>query len=218
MSRQYSASPAEAFYTGGGVHHFANFHSADNGKVMDLWEATRNSVNLPFIRLMRDLVRHFMYRDPKGAAQILADPEDPRRDDYLKLFADKEGKAYLARFNKKYKGLKPEQAAESLLNHLTANPKRLAAVYRYLEPKADIAAFTDFLKARLNNPASLDASDYEYLYETYGPEKFDLADRGYISQIHPLELWLVAYRRAHPGAAWSEIVKASAQERIDVYG
>ena len=217
LSRTYSASPAESFYTGGGVHHFHNFHSADDHKVMDLWEATRNSVNLPFIRLMRDLVRHFMYRDPDGAAQILADPDDPRREDYLKQFANKEGKSYLARFIKKYKGSKPEEATEALLNHLTANPKRLAAVFRYLEPNAGVAAFTDLLKARLNNPASLDESDYQYLYETYGPDKFNLADRGYITQIHPLELWLVAYLRAHPGAGWSEIVKASGEERVEVY-
>jgi membrane peptidoglycan carboxypeptidase len=217
MSRTYSASPAEAFYTGGGVHHFHNFHAPDNNKVMALWEATRNSVNLPFIRLMRDLVRHFMYRDPSGAARILADPDDPRREEYLKHFADKEGKTYLARFNKKYKGLNPEQTFEALLNHLTANPKRLAAVFRYLEPKADVAAMTEFLKARLNNPASLDESDYQYLYSTYGPDQFDLADRGYITQIHPLELWLVGYLRAHPGAGWNEISKASHDERIAVY-
>lgn len=218
MARPYSASPAEAFFTGGGVHYFANFHREDNGKVMDMWEATRNSVNLPFIRLMRDLVRHFMYRDPEGAAQILANPDDPRRKGYLEKFADKEGKSYLARFNKKYKGLKPEQATEALLNHLTANPKRLAAVFRYLEPKADVAAFAALLKSRLNNPASLDESDYQYLYETYGPDKFDLQDRGYIAQIHPLELWLVAYLRAHPGAGWKEITAASVSERVEVYG
>jgi membrane peptidoglycan carboxypeptidase len=217
MSRQYSASPGESFFTGGGVHHFANFHREDDHKVMDMWEATRNSVNLPFIRLMRDIVRHFMYRDPKGAAQILEDPNDPRREDYLKQFADKEGKAYLARFLKKYKGLKPEEAAGALLNHLTANPKRLAAVHRYLEPKADVAAFSAFIKQRLNNPASLDEGDYQYLYETYGPEKFNLSDRGYIAQIHPLELWLVAYLRAHPGAAWNGITKASEKERVEVY-
>jgi len=217
MSRSYSASPAEAFFTGGGVHHFANFHSEDNHKVMDMWEATRNSVNLPFIRLMRDIVRHFMYRDPKGAAQILADPNDPRREDYLKQFADKEGKSYLARFNKKYKGLKPEDAAGVLLNHLTANPKRLAAVHRYLEPQADVATFSAFIRQRLNNPASLDEGDYQYLYETYGPDKFNLSDRGYIAQIHPLELWLVAFLRAHPGAGWNEITKASEKERVEVY-
>lgn len=217
MARQYSASPAESFFTGGGVHRFANFHHDDDHKVMDLWEATRNSVNLPFIRLMRDIVRHFMYRDPKGAAQILADEADPRRDVYLKRFADQEGKAYLARFNKKYKGLKPEEAASALLNHLTANPKRLAAVFRYLDPRADTARFTQFLKARLSNPAAFDEGDFKYLYETYGPEKFNLSDRGYIAQVHPLELWLVAYLRAHPGATWEEIVTASQKERVEVY-
>ena len=217
MSRSYSASPAEAFFTGGGVHRFANFKRDDDHRVMDMWEATRNSVNLPFIRLMRDIVRHFMYRDPKGAAQILADPKDPRRGDYLRQFADKEGKAYLARFNKKYKGLKPDEATAALLNHLTANPKRLAAVYRYLEPKADVAAFSAFIKQRLNNPASLDEGDYQYLYDTYGPDKFNLSDRGYIAQIHPLELWLVAHLRAHPAATWNEITKASARERVEVY-
>jgi len=217
MSRLYSASPGESFFTGGGVHKFANFHKEDDHKVMDMWEATRNSVNLPFIRLMRDIVRHFMYRDPKGAAQILSDPDDPRRENYLKQFADREGKAYLARFLKKYKGLKPEETTAALLNHLTANPKRLAAVFRYLEPKADAAALAAFIKPRLNNPASLDEGDYQFLHETYGPDKFNLSDRGYIAQIHPLELWLVAYLRAHPGAGWKEITKASERERVEVY-
>jgi membrane peptidoglycan carboxypeptidase len=217
MSRLYSANPGESFFTGGGVHKFANFHKEDDHKVMDMWEATRNSVNLPFIRLMRDIVRHFMYRDPEGAARILADPDDPRREKYLKQFADKEGKAYLARFLKKYKGLKPEETTAALLNHLTANPKRLAAVFRYLEPKADAAALAAFIKPRLNNPASLDEGDYQFLHETYGPDKFNLSDRGYIAQIHPLELWLVAYLRAHPGAGWKEITKASEQERVEVY-
>lgn len=217
MARPYSASPAESFFTGGGVHRFSNFKRDDDHKVMDMWEATRHSVNLPFIRLMRDIVRHFIYRDPKGAAQILADQKDPRRSVYLKQFADKEGKAYLARFIKKYKGLKQEEATSALLNHLTANPKRLAAVYRYLDPKADISAFTAFIKSRMNNPATFSEGDFQFLYDTYGPDKFDLSDRGYIAQIHPLELWLVGYLRARPAAGWSEIVDASVKQRIEVY-
>jgi membrane peptidoglycan carboxypeptidase len=217
MGRAYSASPGEAFFTGGGLHTFANFNRDDNSKVMDLWEATRNSVNLPFIRLMRDIVRHFMYRAPSTAAQVLSDVENPQRRSYLARFADREGQQFLNRFYKKYKGLKREDATAALLNHLTANPKRLAAVYRYLEPQADPAAFTAFLKSRLSNPASFDDADFEYLYETYGPDKFNLSDRGYIAQIHPLELWLVAYLRNHPGADLKAIINASEQERLDVY-
>jgi len=217
MGRTYSANPGEAFFTGGGLHTFANFNKDDNGKVMDLWEATRNSVNLPFIRLMRDVVRHFMYRAPSTATQVLADVENPQRRTYLMQFADREGQQFLRRFYKKYKGLKPEDATAVLLNHLTANPKRLAAVYRYLEPKSDPATFIAFLKSRLANPAAFDEGDYEYLYETYGPDKFNLSDRGYIAQIHPLELWLVAYLRNRPAADWNEIASASARERVEVY-
>lgn len=217
MSRVYSASPAEAFFTGGGLHRFANFKREDDSKVMDLWEATRNSVNLPFIRLMRDIVRHFMYRAPSTAARVLADAEDPRRQSYLLKFADQEGRAFLARFYKKYKGLPPEDATANLINHLSAHPRRLAAVYRYLEPQADLERFKAFMKSRLANPAAFDDQDYAALYETYGPDKFNLSDRGYITQVHPLELWLVAYLRQHPQAGWNEIVQASARERVEVY-
>jgi len=217
MSRVYSASPAETFFTGGGVHRFSNFKREDDSKVMDLWEATRNSVNLPFIRLMRDIVHHFMYRAPSTAARVLADAKDPRRQSYLLQFADLEGRAFLARFYRKYKGLAPADATANLINHLTAHPRRLAAVYRYLEPQADLDAFKAFMKGRLANPAAFDDKDYAALYETYGPDKFNLPDRGYITQVHPLELWLVAYLRQHPQAGWNEIVQASAKERVKVY-
>jgi membrane peptidoglycan carboxypeptidase len=90
-------------------------------------------------------------------------------------------------------------------------------VYRYLDPKADINTFTTFIKSRMNNPSAFDEGDFQYLFDTYGPDKFDLSDRGYIAQIHPLELWLVGYLRAHPSAGWSEIVDASANQRIEVY-
>ncbi len=217
MNRTYSANPGEAFFTGGGLHYFANFNREDNFKVMNLWEATRNSVNLPFIRLMRDIVRHFMYRAPGTAARVLEDAEDPRRKTYLAKFADKEGKEFLARFYKKYRGLKPEEAAANLLNHLAAHPRRLAAVHRYLYPAADPAAFSAFMRGRLANPAAYDDKALAGLYETYGPDRFSLADRGYIAQIHPLELWLVAHLAAHPKAGWSDIVAASAEQRVEVY-
>ena len=58
MERRYSASPAERFFTGGGVHTFANFKREDNGKVPTVREALRDSVNLAFVRLMRDIVDH----------------------------------------------------------------------------------------------------------------------------------------------------------------
>jgi membrane peptidoglycan carboxypeptidase len=58
MERTYSANPAEGFFTGGGLHHFDNFEPEDDHKTMTVREALTRSVNLVFIRLMRDVVRH----------------------------------------------------------------------------------------------------------------------------------------------------------------
>ena len=217
MGRTYSANPNEAFWTGGGLHYFANFNKEDNGRVLNLWEATRNSVNLPFIRLMRDIVRHLVFRNPSMADQILSDVDNPERRLYLQRFADKEGKEFLLRFYHKYKGLKPQEATDALLNHLSANPRRLAVVFRYLEPNLPISGFTKLMQQRLTNPERFDSTDFEKLYTTYGPESFSLSDRAYIAQLHPLELWLVAYMRQHPEADWKALAKASLKERLDVY-
>ncbi|WP_163616276.1 hypothetical protein, partial [Klebsiella pneumoniae] len=48
-------------------------------------------------------------------------------------------------------------------------------------------------------------------------QRFDLADRGYIAKLHPLELWLVAYLRTHPQATLAQVNEASADERLSVY-
>lgn len=217
MGRLYSADPKEGFFTGGGLHRFGNFNPEDNAKVMDLWEATRNSVNLPFIRLMRDIVRHLIYRQPGAAAQVLADADHPERKTYLEKFADREGQLYLGRFYKKYKGLRPEQVMAQLINHLAANPRRLAAVYRYIHPQHDLKAFGTFMKGRLANAGAYDDKTLARLYQDYGPEKYNLTDRGYIAQIHPLELWLAGYLIAHPESRWDDLVRDGRAQRIEVY-
>jgi hypothetical protein len=55
------------------------------------------------------------------------------------------------------------------------------------------------------------------LYVDYSPQRFSLEDRAYLAGVHPLELWLLAYQRAHPAAGYSEIIKASTAERQQVY-
>src|SRR5262249_11381752 len=54
LDRRYSGSPAEVFFTGGGEHHFANFEKEDDYRILTVREAFTRSVNLVFIRLMRD--------------------------------------------------------------------------------------------------------------------------------------------------------------------
>jgi hypothetical protein len=55
------------------------------------------------------------------------------------------------------------------------------------------------------------------LYARNGLEAYDLADRGYVARIHPLQLWLAAYLQNKPDATWADVVKDSAEERQAVY-
>jgi membrane peptidoglycan carboxypeptidase len=216
LERRYSASPGEAFFTGGGVHTFNNFRREDNGRNPTVREALQASINLPFVRLMRDVVRHTMYQVPGSTAKLLGDQSDERRSEYLARFADREGQVFLRRFWRKYQGLAPDAIRATLLDGLRPSAGRLAAAYRYLEPEAGLPAFAAFIRERL--PAGrLDDKRVATLYRRYAPGNFDLPDQGYLARAHPLELWLAGYLAAHPGASFSEVVEASREERQAVY-
>jgi membrane peptidoglycan carboxypeptidase len=111
LDRRYSASPGEYFFTGGGLHHFNNFTKDENNKIMSVRDALRDSVNLVFIRLMRDIVYHHLYK-PEGLARWLESQDDPKRKEYLQRFADNEGSTYLQRFYARYRGKTADEAAQ----------------------------------------------------------------------------------------------------------
>jgi len=215
LDRRYSASPYESFYTGGGVHTFNNFTSDENAKIMSVRDALRDSVNLVFVRLMRDLVYHHLYK-PEGIARWLEIPDDPRRMEYLERFADKEGLVYLRRFYDKYHGKPTDEIIELLTQRVFAKPSRLAMLYQAVYPNADSHALSSYLNAHLSATA-LDAEDIEQLHQKYSPENFDLQDQGYITKVHPLELWLVSYLVQHPYASRAEVIAASTEQRQNVY-
>jgi len=216
MSRQYSAAP-EPFFTGGGLHHFANFDAKDNSRVMDVWEATRNSVNLVFIRLMRDIVRHYTSHTPGAVSRILDDASNPLRETYLARFVDQEGRLFINRFYRRHKGRTVEQMEADLYERIRLNPRRFSAVYRYLDQRASYEQFVAALHKQIPASAGLSPRILQSLYKQNAPDAYTLADRGYIAQIHPLELWLVQYLRSVPQADLKELVATSAEERQAVY-
>ncbi len=215
MGRTYSASP-ETFFTGGGIHTFANFDPKDNGRTMDIWEATKNSVNLVYIRIMRDIVRHYASATPGAAARVLEDAGNPLRETYLLRFVDQEGKVFINRFYQRHKPQTPAQMEDDLAAR-THTPRRFAAVFRYLEPQADLAAFTAALQRAIPTAAALSPKALESLYREHAPDAYDLADRGYVSQIHPLELWVVQTLRGKPGADLRTLYDEGAAARREVY-
>ncbi|WP_024682402.1 transglycosylase domain-containing protein [Pseudomonas syringae] len=221
LDRTYSASPAEAFFTGGGLHRFNNFRREDNERIPTLRESLRESINLPFIRLMRDVVRYSTYQAPNNSAALLKDDDDPRRQEYLSQFADREGTVFLLRFWKRYKDKTTQERLDTFLDGIHPTAIRLAAVHRYLLPGTDQATFNTFVRAHLEEPkatSTLTDKRLTDLYQNYGPGAYNLPDQGYIARVHPLDLWLVGYLLKHPDAQFKDAAAASRFERQEVYG
>ncbi|MBU4114930.1 MAG: transglycosylase domain-containing protein [Gammaproteobacteria bacterium] len=217
LERRYSASPAESFQTGGGLHTFVNFSKDDNDKVLSVREGLRNSINLVFVRLMRDVVHHYMFQEPGSSTTLLQDADAPRRAAYLSRFADREGREFIHRFLKKYRGKSAQEAEELLLKKVRPTQARLASIFRTIAPEEGKDEFAAFLKKNLPGGQEMPADRLARLYEQYSPAQMSLADRGYTASVHPLELWVVGYLRLNPAATAAQVVSASSAERQEVY-
>lgn len=216
LERRYSASPAEAFVTGGGVHRFENFKPEDDNRVPTVREAFRHSINLAFVRLMRDIVQHHMFQVPGSTATLLEDAGNPQRADYLSRFADREGREFVRRFFRKHQGKDAQAMWDSLFDGARPTPARLAVAFRAVAPDAGVEEFTAFLVRRLP-PEAVAPGMAAALFEKYAPGRHSLADQGYLARVHPLELWTVRYLRQHPRASLAEAITASRDERQAVY-
>jgi membrane peptidoglycan carboxypeptidase len=216
LDRKYSGNPGEAFFTGGGRQVFANFERSENNRVMTVREGFEQSVNLVFIRLMRDIENYYKWRVPGASRSVLTDPDDPARERYLERFADEEGSVFLRRFYKKYRGLDADQVLDTLMNGIRPTPVRVAVIFRSARPTAGFKAFSVFMNRHVP-PSLLNNRKLEKLYTIDAPGKFDLSDRGYLTGIHPLELWLVGYLEQHPQASLSQVIASSGSARQESY-
>jgi len=215
MNRKYSASPGEAFYTGGGLHSFANFDSKDNGSILTVREGFRRSVNLVFIRLMRDIVDYYLRRTPGYSRGLFTDEDHPMRERYLARFADREATQFMRGFYDRYSELTPDEALETLFSQRDLNATRFSVLYRSVRPNA---TFGEFQLAMLGYVTeAVKEKRVQELYDMYAPGKMDWNDRGYVAGIHPLELWLVHYLSTNPGASWELIRDSSKNVRQEVY-
>jgi membrane peptidoglycan carboxypeptidase len=217
LNRKYSASPHEVFYTGGGVHRFSNFDEKDNQRTVSLRNAFRRSVNLVFIRLMRDIVNYHIYQGNIFSDEILHNAEHPKRKAYLDRFVEHESTLFLHRFYNKYYPL-PQQKKLALL-HDAIQPSlyQRAALFRFIFPDMKL---NDFQK-RLQNHMSgiqLNKTNISRLYVKYDPGKRSLSDFAHIVGIHPLELWLAAYLYHHPSADFDAVFQKSKSARLEAYG
>lgn len=212
VQRRYSADPKESFFTGGGLHTFNNFNKDEDKLNPTLAEALQLSINLPFVRLLQDMVNYSIYHGENSSYPLLKDDDNPQREQYLRRFADKEGTTYLRRFWQKYRAASPQQQLEIFMQSSRQTPERLAAAYLYIRPDSSLQQFSSFMQQQFSND-----NDWQNLYSKYQPDAFSLPDRAYLSRSHPLELWLLAYKQQQPEASFADAVAASAEQRQEIY-
>ena len=216
MDRVYSANPAQRFVTGGGVQSFTNFDNTYDQRSLTVTEGFRQSVNLVFVRMMQDVVNHFIYRVPGSTAHVLEEPDSPLRQEYLTRFADHEGIQFIDQFIPKFRDRSRAEILQALVRDRRLTPQRIAWVYRTVAPDPSLEEFEFVL--RTNQPdAEFAATTIQDLFSRANPAGQTLQDLGYLASVHPLELWVARYLIEHPGAPRSEIVAESTEARQDVY-
>ncbi len=216
LDRRYSASPNERFFTGGGVHRFSNFDSKSNGLNATVKTSLHQSLNLPFVRIMRDLVNYNIHQKMNVDPDIYTNPDSEDRKEYLEKFASREGTIFLWRGWKDLEGKSIPDMLDVLAEDTRKTPTQLAVVYRSVIPGGNLAGMTDYINKHCTSRCRSD-QDYADLYEDHGPGKFNLHDRGYLTNVHPLKLWLGTYLAAHPESTWAAAKDASAETRVEVY-
>jgi len=215
MDRKYSANPGETFFTGGGAHHFVNFEPEDNGRIMPVREALRNSVNLVFIRLMRDIVNYTIGQGRQTKEELLSDPDHPARKEYLERYADKEGTTFLNRYMNDYVNLSSDAILEKITARAHKGATSLTILFRSIRPNASFKEYAAYMRKHV--AAGFDESRLPKLYREYPADRYNLADRSYIAGLNPLELWLVCYKEEHPDASRNDILSVSRPVRLESY-
>jgi membrane peptidoglycan carboxypeptidase len=215
MDRKYSASPSDAFFTGGGLHRFVNFEKGDDSRVLSVRDALRNSVNLVFIRLMRDVVNYTIGQGQQTKEELLNDQHLPARRKYLERYADEEGSKFLNRYINDYANKTSEERLEKIVHRARKSAAARTILFRSIRPKS---SFEDYVAFMQDDATPFhDRAQLRKLYRNYPFERYNLSDRAYIAGLNPLELWLVSYKEANPGSSRSDILSVSRPVRLECY-
>ena len=213
LERKYSASPRESFFTGGGVHTFANFDRKENGMVLTIREAARRSTNLVFIRLMADLVRFHQARLPYDPGTILSQQEHPVRRQMLLEISEQEARQSLLQAFKKYRSLRPEGVASKLLGSKASSARHQALLFFAWNPapRGDVdAALSQWLAQRIGG---VSPGAVRKLVRAYGNPGLTLADYAYLLKVSPLDLWAAGELTRVPSISWNTLWNRSANAR-----
>lgn len=210
IDRTYPANPGEEFFTGGGAHTFANYERDENRRVYSLRDGLIQSVNLVYIRLMRDIVRFHAARLSYDAQTVLADPDDPARHRLLVEIAEREAKGVLAKAYQEYRNLAPREVEARLLRRHVKDARHLGMLFFAWRTGAGVEALGRWLEPRVG---PVPPEQLLRLMKAYGSPELTLADFGFLLDRHPLEVWCAGEVMHRPGISWTELLARSEEPR-----
>lgn len=213
LERRFSADPHETFFTGGGIQRFANFDDKFDDSVISLRTAFQNSVNLVYIRLMREIVQFYEAEAGYDARTLLDDQKAAGRKPLLQQAMDHEAREALWAFYKRYQDTTYDQALRKLCGDDLRGLRRFTIFYLGEHPDASLAQVSAEGRRLFPEVAGKVASSTGPYFRAYAAKDFSPEDEAWLLNRHPLEVWMVRDKRAHPDTKWSDVVARSTEAR-----
>jgi membrane peptidoglycan carboxypeptidase len=212
LSRTLSADAGESFYTGSGLHHFSNFSDSTGGPT-SLRSAFRSSVNLVYIRLMRELVQYYTAQAGYDQRAILSDLHHPQRAELLEAGLAHETGELLQGYYTRYSSLSHLEALAKMCGKDTRGLKRLSIFYLAEQPNASVTALRSFAHLVYPQTTALQDSLLNSYHRAYAGRVKNSRDEAYLLGRHPLEVWLLRDLRDHPMTELSDVMARSRDAR-----
>lgn len=219
MDRRYTASPNERFFTGRGLHKFGNFRDDDDHSVFTLRSATRHSINLVFVRLLRDMVAYRIFSANEEMRDVLNKVDHPLRLSYLERSAIAEGGQFIRKFHSRYSGKTPHEIRAQIFTKIRATPRRTAIMIRMMQPELGPDGFAaEFARWKTGSKHwHLNPDAIAKMYEDYDPTQFDRHELAYLAGLDWLHLWTARTIAIESDITTSELFSRSKVERIESF-
>jgi membrane peptidoglycan carboxypeptidase len=213
LLRSISASPYQAFFTGGGLHTFKNFKEEQDTQSFTIEEGFRQSINLVFIRLMKEVVDYHVSHLGYHPEILLSDTKNPQRMVLLREAAAQEATGFLRKYYRLHFS-RPHGESVSILSQSYQHPLRnWVLLFLKNNPTTTLEQLKEAARNHFHFIDDLTRVSLEKLYKAYRGKSYNLTDEAYLLGKHPLEVWMVFYLRDHPKASWDKVLEDSKEAR-----
>lgn len=213
LDRKFSANPNELFFTGGGAHKFSNYKKEDNLQVVSIREALKRSINLPFVRALKEVVQFKIHRNSNY--QKLLQSNQEVRQKLLERFVEQESSIFLKKF---YKTLKIQKNIFNfLVKELTTNYVAATAVIVYLKQIDSTQQLLEQLHLFGYTLNLKQQKRAEEILKNFQKGIYNINDLGYLARLHPILLFAAKVMQDNSNISYDELFKKSYQTRMLSY-